>query len=88
MSADGVRRVFRDAVRGSIVLDVLCITRRFELLYYTAGAGQWCLTVDTRFHESEGGGTSKPTASRPKDDFTTTAQALCLEKVIHTKYVG
>ncbi|KAK3923018.1 Inactive ubiquitin carboxyl-terminal hydrolase MINDY-4B [Frankliniella fusca] len=63
--------------------------RRFELLYYTAGAGQWSLTVDTRFNEageSTSNKSSSASSSRPKDDFTTTAQALCLEKVIHTKW--
>lgn len=57
---------------------------RFELLYYICGGGQWSLMVDTRCHEAELGG-SKSTASRPKDEFTSSAQALCLEKVIHTK---
>lgn len=44
--------------------------------------------MDTRFQEGQGSQGSqggKPSASRPKDDFTSTAQAISLEKVIHTK---
>jgi len=57
---------------------------RFELMYYSCGGGQWTLTVDTRFGDSEKTAPPKrPT--HPADDLAANAVAMALQKVIHTK---